>query len=507
MTIRTAVVCALACPIVILPSLFFATMASAQVDQVLPTFGGGGGGQFTARCAQGQMLNGFELRTGDDVDGIRPICITVQQSGDVQGRSFDAPLNGGPGAGATYLGCPDLAPVVTAVWRSTEEAKTEIINGVHVFCGKAATDQPVTTYPTAVFDGPPDGDSRHGFWSDQQSCPSGLVAVGISGHSGTWLDSFGLICGALVLAPNPENYVASIGRSTTSSSDGRSICEMARDARARGSVAAPNLEAKCEAEKANAAREAQAQRVSASKAAADQLQLASLGQVNPWADPASQRSVCDMARDARARGSVAAPNLEAQCAASAAAPPPAPASKAAVVISQVYGGGGSEGGSFANDFVELFNRSQSAVKLDGWSLQYASGNGKEWKVMKLKGTIAPGQYLLLQQSAGSLVGGNPLPTPDLKGKLALAAGMGKVALLETTQALRDLCPKSSKLVDFVGYGSANCAESIPAQSPGRTTAAVRDAGGCTDTDRNAADLQILAATPRNSTTAAIQCAK
>ena len=51
-------------------------------------------------------------------------------------------------------------------------------------------------------------------------------------------------------------------------------------------------------------------------------------------------------------------------------PPPPVTSD--VVISQVYGGGGNAGAPYSNDYVELFNRSDSPVSLAGWSVQYTS---------------------------------------------------------------------------------------------------------------------------------------
>ena len=53
----------------------------------------------------------------------------------------------------------------------------------------------------------------------------------------------------------------------------------------------------------------------------------------------------------------------------------APAARSAssdMVVSQVYAGGGNSGATYANDFVELFNRGSSAVDLGSWSIQYAS---------------------------------------------------------------------------------------------------------------------------------------
>ena len=54
----------------------------------------------------------------------------------------------------------------------------------------------------------------------------------------------------------------------------------------------------------------------------------------------------------------------------------APAARSAssdMVVSQVYTGGGNSGATFANDFVEIFNRGTSPVDLGTWSIQYASG--------------------------------------------------------------------------------------------------------------------------------------
>ena len=71
-----------------------------------------------------------------------------------------------------------------------------------------------------------------------------------------------------------------------------------------------------------------------------------------------------------------------------------------VVISQVYGGGGNSGATFQNDFIELFNRGNSAVNLSGWAVQYASSTGTTWQKTDLSGMLAPGQYLLIQQASG-----------------------------------------------------------------------------------------------------------
>src|SRR5688500_17329353 len=54
---------------------------------------------------------------------------------------------------------------------------------------------------------------------------------------------------------------------------------------------------------------------------------------------------------------------------------PSQATSPNIVISQVYGAGGNSGATLTHDYIELFNRGNTAVSLAGWSLQYASATG------------------------------------------------------------------------------------------------------------------------------------
>src|SRR5438270_4387 len=89
-----------------------------------------------------------------------------------------------------------------------------------------------------------------------------------------------------------------------------------------------------------------------------------------------------------------------------------------VVISQVYGGGGNSGAQFTNDFIELFNRGGASIDLSGWSVQYTSATGPgnfgsaANLITPLTGTIAPGQYVLIQEAAGTTPVA-ALPAPDV----------------------------------------------------------------------------------------------
>lgn len=178
------------------------------------------------------------------------------------------------------------------------------------------------------------------------------------------------------------------------------------------------------------------------------------------------------------------------------------ASSSGVVISQVYGGGGNAGSTFKNDFIELFNAGPSAVDVTGWSVQYASAAGTTWQVTALSGTLAPGQYFLVQESQGA-GGTTPLPTPNATGNIAMSATAGKVALVSSTVALSGSCPVGGAIMDFVGYGTgtggASCFEGTSAAPTlTNTTADLRRNNGAQDTDNNSADFSTGAPNPRNT---------
>lgn len=179
-----------------------------------------------------------------------------------------------------------------------------------------------------------------------------------------------------------------------------------------------------------------------------------------------------------------------------------------LVISQLYGGGGNSGAPYTNKYVELFNRGTSTVNLTGWSLQYASASGTSWtNRVNLSGSIPAGGYFLVQLAGGA--NGQPLPiTPDLSnGGINPAAGSGKLALVRSTTALTGGCPTSDpNVVDFIGYGGADCGEGgTKVGTLSNTTAAFRAGNGCTDTDNNAADFSVAAPSPRNSASPANPC--
>ena len=185
------------------------------------------------------------------------------------------------------------------------------------------------------------------------------------------------------------------------------------------------------------------------------------------------------------------------------------ASSSPVVVSQIYAGGGNTGATYQNDFVELLNRGTTTVDLSGWTVQYATAAGASWSTATLTGTLAAGHYYLVQfASAGAI--GAIIPAPDALGTTNLAASGGKVALVHSATALTcgataGSCAGASGLQDLVGYGTATDFEGAAAPALDATHAAVRDSGGCSDTDSNAADFSAAAPTPRNTSSTAASC--
>jgi uncharacterized protein len=182
-----------------------------------------------------------------------------------------------------------------------------------------------------------------------------------------------------------------------------------------------------------------------------------------------------------------------------------------VVISQVYGGGGNTGAPFTHDFVELHNRSRNAVTIGGWSVQYTSAAGTSWggsnKFDIPAGTVmAPGAYFLVQMAAGA-GNGVALPTPDGIGAATIGANNAKILLATTTTAQTGNCPSGPAVVDLVGYGTADCGEGgTKVAALTNTTAAIRKANRCQDTNDNAADFEVAAPSPRNSASTPNDCA-
>ncbi|HEX7176674.1 MAG TPA: DUF4214 domain-containing protein [Pyrinomonadaceae bacterium] len=185
-----------------------------------------------------------------------------------------------------------------------------------------------------------------------------------------------------------------------------------------------------------------------------------------------------------------------------------------IVISQIYTRGGEQGAAFQSDYIELFNRGNTSIDINGFALQLTTSNNTVTAITFSSSQgimVGPGKYVLLEMARGT--SGQPLPAPDFPsiGSFTpnLSPTAGYVALYRRSPTVFfGGCPSGDDLLDMVGYGAgAACFEGgAPAPAPSEpTTALVRDRGGCDDFNTNALDLRVGAANPRNRQTSAALC--
>lgn len=124
-----------------------------------------------------------------------------------------------------------------------------------------------------------------------------------------------------------------------------------------------------------------------------------------------------------------------------------------LVISQAYGGGGNSGATYKQDFIELYNPTDTDIDLNGYIMKY--GNAKPTDVsglgqdFELSGTIKSKAYFLIEMAPGN-GGTQDIPTPELKGEWKMGAKEFVIALMkhDEVNAEEDI------LVDLLGTGSA-----------------------------------------------------
>ena len=200
-----------------------------------------------------------------------------------------------------------------------------------------------------------------------------------------------------------------------------------------------------------------------------------------------------------------------------------------LVISQVDGGGGGSTGTYLFDYVEIKNISSTPQSLNGLSLyygsatgQFASSAGNAFALPNV--TLNPGQYYFVQTGPAGTAGAAFPVTPDITTpNLTMSGTSGKVALvtsslpINTCGAAATPCNATQLgfIVDWVAYGAAG--NGTAGNGEGGTSVnngtaitssqgAVRKTAGCTETDNNNADFDVVTApVPRNTTSAATPC--
>lgn len=178
-----------------------------------------------------------------------------------------------------------------------------------------------------------------------------------------------------------------------------------------------------------------------------------------------------------------------------------------VIINQVYGA--SDDGYADHSFIELYNPTDAAVDLTGWSVQYRSSKegpqADSWNVLELSGVIGAGDYYLIRCGAVTAPSGSyQIPQGNLEWDMVLYNKGLSVVLLSTTEPLTDAFGGDITADDFVlpqGFvdlaavqGNDGTDEQVPPAYE-KAYAAIQSKKKAirrvdfTDTDNNAADFE------------------
>lgn len=178
----------------------------------------------------------------------------------------------------------------------------------------------------------------------------------------------------------------------------------------------------------------------------------------------------------------------------------------ALVIAEVFGGAGAGSPIYNQDYIVLFNRGDSPIALDGYTIQFTATGSSAWHVGHFGTglTVAAHGYFLI--ACGTVAGmGQPLPGQDFFVPGNVTTSNGKVALMASDDPIFVTCPTGPVVIDFVGYGTTDCFETAPAPIISNSTAAIRKIQGCQDTGDNSADFSAASPTPRGSFTPPFTC--
>src|SRR5438874_2294217 len=105
-----------------------------------------------------------------------------------------------------------------------------------------------------------------------------------------------------------------------------------------------------------------------------------------------------------------------------------------IVISQIYTRGGESGAIYQNGFIELYNRSNSTVDINGWMLSITTSEGSFPSTVGVRlvsnGSIPilPGTHMLFTFTAGG-ANGQPLNGDFPVPLVSLGATSGQIVLL------------------------------------------------------------------------------
>jgi hypothetical protein len=158
--------------------------------------GGTGGGSFRSQCranqtgviVPGDVIIGFNMRSGAALDAIVPICISVNERGtEWKGEAYEpTPYIGGAGGGFQKIACQPGYAVRHLHVFAGPSANINIVKHIRMTCQKLDSGLWYDVSPNQI-GGTVTGDQRY-------SCPAGEWGAGIYGKAGAFIDRLGFSC-------------------------------------------------------------------------------------------------------------------------------------------------------------------------------------------------------------------------------------------------------------------------------------------------------------------------
>lgn len=182
-----------------------------------------------------------------------------------------------------------------------------------------------------------------------------------------------------------------------------------------------------------------------------------------------------------------------------------PAVSPHLVVSQFQTGGGGAG-TFNDEFVEIFNRGNAPIDLNGYRLVYRSATGSSdvlnpfasWTTSTL---IPPGGYYLIASTSYDGPTTPNLTYDPTSCQCSMGAAGGGLAIRLGSN-------NTGAVIDSVGWGTANnvFVETTVTAAPAANNSQRRKLNGCQDTDSNVNDFEsVVPSAPRNAATTAAPC--
>jgi hypothetical protein len=156
------------------------------------TFGGPGGGSFELACPAGSVMTGLRARHGAWIDALSPICSVWDGRSQTLREIGNQPFTGGNGGGPGFIRCDvHYGGVLVGIHMYQADNSDGSVGLINVDCGNYR--QPAQFANKAGGSVDFLGNSMRGSRAAMH-CGPGLVAAGIYGHSGAFIDRLGLLC-------------------------------------------------------------------------------------------------------------------------------------------------------------------------------------------------------------------------------------------------------------------------------------------------------------------------